>query len=326
MTDHPEVPPLLTPQGKQMDVLSQLLQLVRLQGEGAYTAQLGSRFAAAYATGISHLHYIERGAVWLLPAGGSPVLLTAGDVVVLAHGRGHRLCHAADTALPSVDMFDDAAFDRAALRVRQGDGAESAHLIGAMFRYARRPLPPIMRALPEVIRIPGSAGQVPEWLAQLSHFLIIEARHAQAGATLMVSRIIDLMVIRVLRSWAELEPLQASWLGSPAGARVGQALGAIHADASRGWTVTELAHRAGMSRSAFATQFAEMTGEPPMRYIARWRLTVADELLRSGGISVGDAARRVGYHSEPGFSRAFKALFGHAPNAAKPQERALPED
>lgn len=63
-----------------------------------------------------------------------------------------------------------------------------------------------------------------------------------------------------------------------------------------------------------------------MRYIARWRLTVADELLRSGGISVRDAARRAGYHSEPGFSRAFRALFGHVPNAANPQERTLPED
>lgn len=322
MTDPPTSPFSIIPHDERADLLSQLLQLVRLQGEGAYTAQLGGNVAARCAAGISHLHYIERGAVWLIPARGRPVRLVAGDVVLLAHGLGHRLCDALDAELPVVDMFDAAAFDRDALVVHHGSGAESAHLIGAMFRYGRRPLPPIMHALPEVIRIPGDAGRVPEWLAQLSYFLMVEARHAQAGATLMVSRIIDLMVIRILRSWAELEPLHARWLGSPAGARIGHALGAIHADACRRWSVDELARRAGMSRSAFAAQFAEIAGEPPMRYIARWRLTVADELIRSGGISVGDAARRVGYDSEAGFSRAFKALFGHAPNAAKPPATA----
>ncbi|MBO9853890.1 AraC family transcriptional regulator [Xanthomonas phaseoli] len=318
MTDHPASLPALQPQRAPADLLSQLLQLVRPRGDGAYTAHLGQHYAAAFAAGVSHLHYLERGTAWLIPAAGQPIPLVAGDVVVLPHGRGHRLCDDPRAPTSPVGMFDAAAFDRDSLRVRHGSGEQSASLIGALFRYERLPLPPIMRALPEVIRIPGNAGHVPEWLAQLSHFLMAEALQVQAGATLMVSRIIDLMVIRVLRSWVELEPLQASWLGSPAGARIGRALGAIHADAYRSWTVAELARRADMSRSSFAAQFTDIAGEPPIRYIARWRLTVADELIRSGGISVGDAARRVGYASEAGFSRAFKALFGYAPNTAKP--------
>jgi AraC-like DNA-binding protein len=73
-----------------------------------------------------------------------------------------------------------------------------------------------------------------------------------------------------------------------------------------------------MSRSAFAEHFNKLVGDTPLRYLTRWRLSLANELLRSGSVSVSEAAHRVGYASEAGFSRAFKAHHGHAPNAAKP--------
>ncbi|MGF6872806.1 helix-turn-helix transcriptional regulator [Paraburkholderia sp. MM5477-R1] len=71
-----------------------------------------------------------------------------------------------------------------------------------------------------------------------------------------------------------------------------------------------------MSRSIFAGRFAATVGEPPLRYLTRWRLTIAADLWRTGGLKVTEAAQRVGYALDAAFSRAFKAHFGY--QLAKP--------
>ena len=55
-----------------------------------------------------------------------------------------------------------------------------------------------------------------------------------------------------------------------------------------------------------------MVGQPPMHYLALWRMQLASRLLAEGG-QVASVAAAVGYESEPAFSRAFKRLVGHAP-------------
>lgn len=87
----------------------------------------------------------------------------------------------------------------------------------------------------------------------------------------------------------------------------------------RDWTVDKLAALAGMSRSMFAERFHAAVGEPPLRYLTRLRLTMGADLIQSRHVKVGDAARHVGYKSEAGFSRAFKAHFGYAPSQARQQ-------
>ena len=47
------------------------------------------------------------------------------------------------------------------------------------------------------------------------------------------------------------------------------------------------------------------------------RHTLADELLRSGGLSVSEVAGRLGYHDAAGFSRAYKRWTGRAPGAQR---------
>jgi AraC-like DNA-binding protein len=76
-----------------------------------------------------------------------------------------------------------------------------------------------------------------------------------------------------------------------------------------------MAREAALSRSAFATRFAQFVGEPPMSYVSRWRLNRAALLLRSGNSSLADLAPRVGYQSEASLSRAFRRCFGLSPGA-----------
>ena len=97
-------------------------------------------------------------------------------------------------------------------------------------------------------------------------------------------------------------------------------LNALHAEPAVQWTLAGLADLAGMSRSAFSERFSVSVGEAPMRYLTRWRLTVADQLISAGAASVGTAGRAAGYQSEAGFSRAYKAHFGQSPKVAKPRQ------
>jgi AraC-like DNA-binding protein len=55
-----------------------------------------------------------------------------------------------------------------------------------------------------------------------------------------------------------------------------------------------------------------MVGQPPMQYLALWRMQLASRLLLDGG-HVAGVAGAVGYESEAAFSRAFKKLVGQSP-------------
>src|SRR5262249_61814734 len=73
--------------------------------------------------------------------------------------------------------------------------------------------------------------------------------------------------------------------------------------------------RVGESRSKFAERFRTRVGEPPLAYLTRWRMHSAARLLTDDSLTVGEAARQVGYESETAFSKAFRRLFGSAPGA-----------
>jgi AraC-like DNA-binding protein len=93
---------------------------------------------------------------------------------------------------------------------------------------------------------------------------------------------------------------------------VAAALPKLHDDPAHPWTVKELSERVGLSRSPLAARFTALVGEPPLRYLTRWRMQLASQLLRRA-TSVHEAAERVGYESEAAFSRTFKKYMGKAP-------------
>jgi AraC-like DNA-binding protein len=80
----------------------------------------------------------------------------------------------------------------------------------------------------------------------------------------------------------------------------------------KSWTVERLARLEGVSRSVLAERFTEMVGQPPMQYLALWRMQLASRLLLEGG-QVATVAAAVGCESEAAFSRAFEKLVGQPP-------------
>jgi AraC-like DNA-binding protein len=106
---------------------------------------------------------------------------------------------------------------------------------------------------------------------------------------------------------------EQGWLAALHDPVLARAMAAIHRTPERRWTLTDLAAEAAASRSLLDARFREMLGRSPIRYLAEWRMYVAQELLSTSDHTVASIARRVGYESEEAFSRAFKRTHDISP-------------
>lgn len=160
-------------------------------------------------------------------------------------------------------------------------------------------------------RVPEGSGT---WLSTTLKFAVHEAKNGRPGNGAMLGRLTELMFVEILRQYMQqLPPDQSGWLAGLNDPHVGKALRPMHAHPERNWTVEELAREAGVSRSVLAARFTELLGESPMRYLARWRIHLAKQLLRESQQSIAEIAARMGYDSEASFNRAFKRAEGQPP-------------
>ena len=106
---------------------------------------------------------------------------------------------------------------------------------------------------------------------------------------------------------------QTGWLAGLRDLSVGRALTALHQSPAHDWTIESLARHVALSRSVLAERFTQYIGQPPMQYLANWRMQLAANYLTSDTESIATVANRVGYESEAAFSRAFKKLIGFPP-------------
>jgi AraC-like DNA-binding protein len=74
-----------------------------------------------------------------------------------------------------------------------------------------------------------------------------------------------------------------------------------------------------VSRATLTRRFGATIGEPPLSYLARWRMLLAAQLLRDTADPLAGVARAVGYGSEFAFAKAFKRHHGVAPGAYRRQ-------
>lgn len=136
----------------------------------------------------------------------------------------------------------------------------------------------------------------------------------EPGQEVVLDRLLDLLLITVLRAWfARPEAGAPAWYRANGDPVVGRALRMLHNKPAHPWTVATLAAETGVSRAALARRFTELVGEPPMSYLTGWRLDLAADLLREPDATIGAVARKVGYGSPFALSTAFKRERGISP-------------
>jgi AraC-like DNA-binding protein len=167
----------------------------------------------------------------------------------------------------------------------------------------------LLNALPTVLVVQGENWQTP-----LVDLLTDEAGRDGPGQEAYLDRLLDLLLMDVLRTWFDRDDQAPTWWHAERDPLVGPALRLIYNNPEHPWTVANLAAAVGCSRAVFARRFADQVGEPPIAFLTGWRLALAADLLRASGSTIASVARQVGYGTPFALSSAFKRAYGVSPN------------
>jgi AraC-like DNA-binding protein len=344
---HAGAPPPSTaaPEYGDVDVLSDVLRAARLTGAVFFPMEVSSpwvdeipaatEFASIVLPGAEHVvsyHIVRRGGCWAALRGDAPVRLEAGDVFVVPHGDAYLMGSAPDllSTLPrhaATEFFRLMASASAPLTVTEGGGGpERAHVICGFLGCNIRSFNPVIEALPRVLHLRGHPGtREDSRLSQLVELALAESRERQPGTRCVLLRLSELLFIEVVRGYLEsLTGEQTGWLAALRDPMAGHALALLHNRPADPWSLERLAREIGISRSSLAERFGVLVGQPPMRYLTRWRVQLACRLLCDDAAKVSAVALDVGYQSEAAFSRAFKAIVGTSPATWRRRHTALP--
>lgn len=191
--------------------------------------------------------------------------------------------------------------------------APTFKLLGGRFSFDRTHVGLLKQILPSVVEIDRATSGAAR-VASLLKMLGTEAWEARPGSTLVIERLLEILLIEVIRSQGEERAnAHAGLIAGLADPQIAACLHALHADPSRDWSVATLAKVAGASRSVFALRFCDIVGMPPMQYLLRWRMALAKEMIGQGK-SVSEVAFACGYQSVSGFSVAFARHVGVPPS------------
>lgn len=314
-----------------MDALSHVLQAVELSGavflNAEFTApwcvlsELDSHICGSYlphAERVVSYHLIAEGRCMAsLASGGLALSLDAGDLLVVPRGDAHLL--GSDLSLAPAHSAPFLAQHVASnpgeiLRLEYGAGGAATRMVCGFLTCDGILSNPLLQSLPRLFKISVGSGAEAAWLAPALAFAAAEAAEPRPGGATVLGKLSELLFVHALRRCLdELPDQETGWLAALRDRYIGPAMLLLHADAAYPWTVEGLAGEVGLSRSAFAQRFSSLMGQPPMQYLAGWRLRIAARELRSGNRPLAELAGKVGYESEAAFSRAFKREFGVPP-------------
>jgi AraC-like DNA-binding protein len=273
---------------------------------------------------------VLRGTAWVRPADGPPRQLRTGDVVVIRGPDPYTVSD--EPARPPQVVIDVRQVCRpAAGQTRNPMGPQGTRswgnspdgetlLLTGTYRTHPELSRPLLAALPPVLVQAG-----PEWTNPLIGYLTRETGQDEPGQDAVLDRLLDLVLIAVLRTWfARPDSGAPGWYRAHRDPVVGQVLGLIHDQPEQPWTVTTLAAGAGISRASLARRFHDLVGDTPIGYLTGWRLTLAADLLTETDQTLEAVARRVGYGSAFALSTAFKRARGVSPREHRRAATARP--
>jgi len=320
------------------DTLSNVLREVRLTGAVFFDIEARDQWAVAsppsreiapmVLPGAGHVipyHVITEGACWLALDGQPPLRLEAGSVVAFPQGHPHVLSSAPGMrAEPNRTIYVPPERLQLPVPMRSGTpGRECTGIVCGFLACSARPFNPLIGALPPLLHVQDRL-EAGGWMSSFVTVALAESRAKRAGGETVLGRLSELLFVELLRRHFEnLGDDQTGWLAALRDPYVGRALARVHERPASPWTLEDLAAEAGQSRSAFAERFTRLVGQPPMQYLARWRVQVASGMLARGA-KVSAVALDVGYESEAAFGRAFKKLAGVPPGRWREQSAASP--
>lgn len=319
-----------------MDALSEALNAVRMTGAIFYSLECSEPwgFSVPPLRSVAHLlapgtervvsyHLVTEGEAFVRFGVDEPIPVAAGEVLIIPHGDAHTVSKGRPDALIDSEGLLRGYLNGSLSTMKVGEGGAITRFICGYFgceRYADRMF---LAGLPTMIKIDlrgdGSGG----WIETSIRHLLAEAEANRPGVSILLAKASETLFVEALRRYMEQLPDgQPTWLTAARDPIVGAALALLHRKPFQLWSLEGLATEAGASRSVLAERFSRYLGEPPLTYLARWRLQLASRLLETTRKSIQHVAAEVGYQSEASFNRAFKREFGTPPAQYRKQHAA----
>lgn len=262
---------------------------------------------------------VVRGSAWVLYDDGERVRMDPGDVAIMRGPDPYVMADAPTTAIQAVVDPGQVCRtpDGVAVPIMEIQGVRSwgnvadgeTILVTGSYALDGEVSLRLLRALPRLLTLAQD-----EWSCPLVPLLADEIVKDEPGQEAVLDRLLDLLLIAVLRAWFARPEAQApAWYRANGDPIVGPALRLLHHEPAKPWTVASLADAVGVSRATLARRFAELVGEPPMAFLTDWRIALAADLLREPGATIASVAEQVGYSSAFALSAAFKRVRGISP-------------
>jgi AraC-like DNA-binding protein len=146
-------------------------------------------------------------------------------------------------------------------------------------------------------------GSADASLAQIVRLIAGEMSVTRCGQPLLMNRAGDILLIGLLRHLVAQPQKTTGLFSALANPRIAKTLVAMHADASKPWSLEALADVAGMSRTTYVNQFKNLMQVSPGKYLENLRLALAQRLI-TNGMGLKQVAQKTGYASASTLSRA----------------------
>lgn len=315
-----------TPQSAS-DLLSDLLGTMHLTGTVLFQAEFrepwlvetqgSQRLARVLPFRTEHIvpfHIIAAGGCNLEMPDGKTAWLDEGDAILLPYGEKHRL-GGREVASPVQfgEILPQPPWSGIPFVQHGGSGAVTRIICGFV-QCDELLFHPLLRHLPSLMHVRPDGGEGDGWLANTIRHTVSEVGRPMPGSRSMLPRLTEVMFVEILRRHIQgLTGEAVGWFAAVNDPVAGKALKLMHAEPLRHWSIDELTRSAATSKTVLADRFKHYFDQPPMQYLAAWRMQLAAQQLKSDAAPVKTIADRTGYVSEAAFSRAFKRHFGSSP-------------
>ncbi len=168
-----------------------------------------------------------------------------GDVILLPTGTEHVLGSDAAAVARTSERVSDTWECTGSGTMRLGSGPTQTHILCAHYDHDPAISTQVVTLLPEVVHLRAENGG--GCLDDTVRLLARELAHPQVATAVVLDRLVDILLVQLLRVWLASEPARAqpSWLGALGDATVGAAVAKLHAQPARAWTTAMLARGAG---------------------------------------------------------------------------------
>jgi AraC family transcriptional activator of mtrCDE len=300
-----------------VDWLSRLFEMMPVRGRLDLRCSYGAPWRIDQGPGAANeipYHAILAGSATLEdPAGGRPLQLKPGDILLLPSNPRHVM-HDGSGAAPLP------AHNRASHNFTISENLGSEQRLDLLCGHfaINPPHDRLLRSYlpPRLVVHAGAYAEQKETGTQLNGLVALmrgESLDDHLGGRAMLNALSTAMFALVLRLASETAGAPRGLLALAGHPRLAPAVAALFNDPAHPWSLPELARLCNMSRATLARQFQEKLGRSASDLLTDIRMTLAANELKKSSLSTGAVAEAAGYQSEAAFQRAFKGHMGVTP-------------